>query len=804
MMHTAAVRLISLRSCSDSAGHKAADVFRRILHCLVLILSISISTSVHAAPKLIRIGIVLDEPSDYQERAIVALAQELDELGGSEFIFDIASSRRLMGRGERSSIRAAISSLMQRSDVDLIICLGPIGSDTALTVRKTKPVIAAAVISPELQNFPATAEGTSGVENLHYLGVNVDLAAALKRFQASTGAKKLAVVVEDSTLQGLAAVAQSLESVIASNKNGSVIVGVDYASDERLRDLLPSDVEAVFMLPQLARTNEQRALQIDDVLSRGLPSLSTMGQEDAEAGFTYAISLIPNPEQLARRLAVDIRDIALGRSAGSLLVAFTPRDRLTVNLAVARALQLNVPFDVLFEANMINELGENSEVFTLNEVIEQSLSRNLDIAIAQQDLESAYEDTNIARSSLLPQLNAELSYEAFDDDLALIPSFIPNETTTASVNLSQSIYSETNLSSYRSTRFLQDGQEADFRATRLNVIQSTANAYLNLLIAKTEREIQRDNIRLTRANLERAQFRYRVGSANRSEVFRFETVLASDLQAIAGAQANYQRALFELNEILRAPINRAFAVAETGVESTEIFGDARLAPYVNGPANLAIFADFLSLEALENSPELDELNSQIASQERLLLAAKRRRYVPTIDFVSSVEEVIDNDGASMPRDYDEDWRVGIELSLPLFEGAAIEARKRQARVQLRRLELARNQTELSLETGTRNAVTQASASRLSIDFAKQSERAALRTLNLVTDSYTRGRSKYIDLIDAQSSYLTERLAAANATYEYLLDLVALQRSIGFFDFTASDDFKDRWFARLQVFSQERK
>lgn len=758
-----------------------------------------------AAPRTVKLGVVHDEQSLLMTETVSLLRRELDVMGGEEFRFEIKMDRERSASGQRHVIADELNRLNQRSDVDIVVALGPVGSDVLLDIarkgRLPKPTIAAAVIAAAEQSAPATPQGTSGVENLHYLGANIDLVAALARFRDSTGAERVTLVADKTTRDGVPAIARALDVLVAESEPVYTLAVIDYSGTGDLNSAISDDTGAVFMLPQLGRSIAQRERQVSDALNLKLPVLSTNGGVDAEAGFLYSIALIPSASQLAKRLAVDIRDIALGRPAADLLVALTPRDRLTVNLATAREINADVPFDVLFEANAIGEREITEETLSLVDVITESLQANLEIAVSQEDLLSAYEDTKLSRAPLLPQLSADLDWEAFDDDLAIIPDFIPSETTTASVSVTQSIYSETTVSNFQSTRYLQDAEEAEYATTKLDVVEATSSAYLNVLIAKTELEIQRDNIRLTRANLERAQFRYRVGSANRGEVYRFETVLASDLQAVAAAQAGLQQARFALNQLLRRPIKTEFGVADTTIDNPKVFGDARLGKYISGPNSEQTFADFLTEEAYNNSPELDELDARIASQERLLLAAKRRRYVPNIDLVGSVEEVIDNDGASMPRDYNDDWRVALEVTLPLYEGSAIAARKRQAQVQLRRLTLQRAQTRLRLETDSRNALAAASASRLSIGFAQQSEEAALQTLTLVTDSYTRGRSNYIDLIDAQSSYLTERLAAANASYEYLLDLIELQRAIGFFDYAASNETRDEWFERLNRFSE---
>jgi len=752
-----------------------------------------------ASNSAIRIGILQDEMSPWMSKAVSALRAELNELGGQEFSFVIAGGAPIVSTGDRQAIASELAKLMSRRDVDLIVTMGPTGSDVVNTASITKPTIAAAVVSAEQQGFSVTEQGTSGRENVHYLAANIDLLAALQRFREGTESAKLAVIVEESARRGVPAIAELVGELASQDVETMAVGTIDYGGTGSLLAVIPEDADAVFMLPQMARTEEQRALQVNELLAKRLPVLSTMGSEDAEAGFLYSIALIPSPQQIGRRLALDIRDIALGRPASSLLVSLAPRGRLTLNMATARAIDADLPFDVLFEANVIGELAGSTEIYTLLEVLGLTLERNLGLAVAQERLVARAEDTEIARSELYPQLSAGFALESFDDDLAIDAEVIPSETATASFSLSQSIYSESKLSNYRSQQFLQMAEEAEVNTTELDVVENASNTYLNVLIAKTELEIQRDNIRLTRANLERAQFRYRVGSADRSEVFRFETLLASDLQSVASARATLQQAQFALNEVLRRPIAQPIGVGHDGVYSPSVFGDERIGNYINGSSREQRFADFVVSEALNNSPEVMEIQARIASQERLVTAAKRRRYVPTVDLVGSVEEVVADSGASRARNYDEDWQIALEFSLPLYQGSAIAANRRQARSELRRLKLLQAQTELQLETEARDAVAAVSASRLSIKFAEKSEEAANRTLSLVTDSYSRGRSSYIDLIDAQTSYLSERLAAANASYQYLLDLIALQRSIGFFNYAASKQASDEWFSRLDDF-----
>ncbi len=61
---------------------------------------------------------------------------------------------------------------------------------------------------------------------------------------------------------------------------------------------------------------------------------------------------------------------------------------------------------------------------------------------------------------------------------------------------------------------------------RLDIAQQTATAYLNVLRAKTFERVQKDNLQLTRSNLELARVRRQIGVSGPAEVYRWESQMA--------------------------------------------------------------------------------------------------------------------------------------------------------------------------------------------------------------------------------------------------------------------------------------
>ncbi len=82
--------------------------------------------------------------------------------------------------------------------------------------------------------------------------------------------------------------------------------------------------------------------------------------------------------------------------------------------------------------------------------------------------------------------------------------------------------------------------------------------------------------------------------------------------------------------------------------------------------------------------------------------------------------------------------------------------------------------------------------------SKDAARAAHLNLDLVTGNYSRGTKSIIDLLDTQNSALTSDQRAVNASYDFLIDMMSVQRAMGRFLFYESGAEQDAWYDRLAV------
>jgi outer membrane protein TolC len=152
---------------------------------------------------------------------------------------------------------------------------------------------------------------------------------------------------------------------------------------------------------------------------------------------------------------------------------------------------------------------------------------------------------------------------------------------------------------------------------------------------------------------------------------------------------------------------------------------------------------------------------------------------------------------------DTNWSLGVTMSLPLFTSGERPAVRRQDRDALAGLRFQREALAERLEQRIRSALHEAGASYASIQLARDAAEASRRSLELVTDAYSRGAVSIIELLDAQNASVLSEESAANAVYDFLIDMLEVERSLGKFYFRASPMEVEALFERVDDFFEER-
>lgn len=752
------------------------------------------------AAKVVTVGIITDGPIEHISWSPELFKNELRVLTRADFEVLFPAAKQLDGGWSAERISATLKQLQEDPEVDMVLALGYVSSAIAALNRSLrKPTFAPFIMDADLQGLPRK-NNISGVKNLNYLSSGADFVRDLQIFKRVAGCKKVAVFVDEASYAAQPGLIRRAQEVTAAG--GVELLFIQQRSrNEDLAARLPDGVDSV-VITDLTRLDPAA---MDDLIAalieKRLPSYSLLDSRLVERGLLMAEAPATDWRRLARRNALNMYAVIQGEPTERQPVHFKSKRRLTINMATARAIGISPRFDILHEALLFHEEPEpHGRPLSLAAVALEAVAANLDLRAAALGLEVGQTRVDESRAKLMPQLNASIGYSRLNDDsTAVMSGAVARQSTAAAITLSQLIYSDSIRANVEIQRYLQANRQALKRQLELDIILEATAAYLNLLKAQTLVQIRREEMNLSRTNLELARDRQRIGVASPAEGYRWESELATSRQELLNAQAQLQLTRDAVNRLLHRPLKEPFIAEQATLDDPSLIVSRKeLFEYVSNDHTFELMVDFMLIEGVAASPELEGLEALIAASKRELETRRRAYWSPTVTLQGEITNVMDETRvAGLAAEGDTDWSVGVQVSLPLFEGGARRARQSGSRLTFNQHLTQRDATRERIAQRIRVTLHQIGASYPSIQLSKDAANAARKNLDLVTDAYSRGAVSIIDLLDAQNAALVAEESATNAVFDFLIDLMNLQRSLGGFDFFLDEQGLDSWLERLR-------
>jgi outer membrane protein TolC/ABC-type uncharacterized transport system substrate-binding protein len=785
-----------------------------LIPCLIAASLLSPSPAPAEELQVVTIGVLIDGESERTMTLLDLLKTEIDVLTRTEYDLRLPADKTIIADWTRAGVEIGMGQLLADDDVDLVLAVGAIAADVAANRAVfPKPVITPLAIDAQVQSFPFDpSSGGSGVFNFTYANILAPTNRDIQTFLEIHPFSKLAVIIQPALAEAMPALPGTALAPLAELDVEAILVTARATPAETVA-AIPDQAEAVYVLP-LMRFDEDDIEELAEGLkARGLPSFSMFGVLEVERGLLAGLRTRNFWPRLARRVALNVQRILLGENAGDIPVSFAENPRLVINMRTARSVGVFPSWLAMSGADLLYEEEiQGVEVMRLTDAVQMAERANLDLAAFDRRVAAGLQTVEEAKGRVRPQVLASASGIQIDEDRAAASFGSQSEKSfAASLGLDQIIYSEAAFANIAIQKSLQDNLEVQREILRLDVVQEAATAFLIVLRAQGLYEIQKENLRVSRRNLELAQIRQRIGTAGISEVYRWQSAIATSEQATVLSRESLNVAKVNLNRVL----NRAQAtkfVPENVDHLSPIFmsGDLRTWRYIYSPRGYEIFIEFMVELGLKNSVELEAIDAAIAAAQRAASAARRRLYIPEFFFNAEFRRYLSRSGAGsdeieiplpieFPRVDDTDWSVGLFGALPLYAGGSNRAAQRQTQEELYQLQVERKAVSDRVEQRIRSALLLGGASFYSIELAQAAADAALASLDLVTESYASGAVTIVELLDSQAAALRASENASNAVYDFLIDFMEVERSVSMFSFFQTPAERDDFYRQVHEY-----
>lgn len=731
--------------------------------------------------RTITVGVVQDGPVAGVD-LVPGIEDELNNLVASDITVRFKAAPEFDGGWDGMGVRTALESALRDPEVDIVLGAGYVVTVMAARddVELTKPFVSASIHRADIPDLPLGEDGHWLKQNFSATVLAVRTERDMEGLERILVFDTLYIAIDPLHVNYVTGLKEAIDDYEREYGFATKLVPVSGDVQGVLAGL-PDGVKILYLtdLPRLSEA--ERSELINGLTSRGIATFSMMGRADVELG--ALVATIPDvSQQMVRRVALNLSRLIRGRAVSELPVFLTVDTRILINGETAAAVGYYPDFQMRAYAHFLHgeALGESEELLTLREALDAAEIGNVQLAIKDADVESAYRGKQRALSPMLPQILGVASYTKYEP--VLDTGLLPTDLTAAGLRVSQMVFDDKIISDYRSSNRLHESTELERETRRLDVLTDAGQSYLEFALARVLMRVQADNVELTENNLELSKIRYDVGYSGKDEVFRWDAELAQRRTQLLRTNTTVEASRIALNQVLGIQQNLRWMPEEFEVDANELsFMGARLSGALRSPDAVNALREFLVVLATENSPELLAYDRTVEAQE-IQYGQRKRKFVLPSFFANFTYDYQFDRSPYLEGARDDTYRFELGAALPIFNGAD---RYQDMKLQASRLEGLRQEREYVrqlVEQRARTAIRRLESSFPSLRLTRQAAESSNLNLEVVQDKYAQGIVNITDLLEAQNQNFTAEQNAAAAVYTFLGDLIVLQRAISWFEY----------------------
>jgi NodT family efflux transporter outer membrane factor (OMF) lipoprotein len=401
----------------------------------------------------------------------------------------------------------------------------------------------------------------------------------------------------------------------------------------------------------------------------------------------------------------------------------------------------------------------------LNDLIDESLKHNPDLAAAQQALGQAVENVRAQRGAYFPQIDAGINATRQKTGEVLSSGVASNSTlyslTTAQLSISYvpDLWGA-NRRQVESLVAQADVQRFQLEATYLTLTSNLVNAAVQEASLRAQISATQDMIDSQSKILEANKKQWALGDASQVDVAAQEAVLE---QTRAGLPP-LQKQLAQQRDLLAALSGRT---PDQDVPTRFMFGDLQL------PQALPLS---LPARLVEQRPDVRVADAQLhaaCAQVGVAFAARLPNINVTASWGSATDQMHALFGSGTGF-----WNLGAAVTAPLFDGGTLKHRQRAAEAAYRQAAEQYRSTVLSALQNVADTLHALQSDADAMAVAVRAEQAAMRSFSIAQKRYALGDISTVALLNAQVTYRQAELNLIQARASRYADTVALFQALG--------------------------
>ncbi|WP_254527931.1 MULTISPECIES: TolC family protein [unclassified Sphingobacterium] len=423
----------------------------------------------------------------------------------------------------------------------------------------------------------------------------------------------------------------------------------------------------------------------------------------------------------------------------------------------------------LMVAGMLSgSLLHAQETLTLQEAVKFALENKAEAKKAMLDLENSEYQIDEVRAGALPQINGSASVK-YNAIIPSMPLEVGGQTqylkmgqpwnSTAGLSVNQQIFNQSLFTGLKAAKTTREFYIINRQLTDESLIEKVANAYYDVFQTQLQLETIDNNLENTN---------------------KTKTVIEGLVTAGIARQIDLDRIIVNINNLVaqRQIVVNALELKENALKfaiGMPIETDIEL-PEETFDVNLEMATSTMDLSGrteiklMEKQAELLELNRK----------SMKAAYYPSLSFGGDIG--YQGFGQGIPGSNDFKWfptsGLGLNLSIPIFNGGSTKAKINQATIQIKQLEVDIEDTRLGLNLANENAKAQIKNSLLTVDANRRNVDLSKEVLDDTQNNYRNGLATLTELLDAENALATAENNLNTSLLNYKIAEIQLIKANG--------------------------
>lgn len=401
----------------------------------------------------------------------------------------------------------------------------------------------------------------------------------------------------------------------------------------------------------------------------------------------------------------------------------------------------------------------------LDSLIEVGMQRNYNLAMATRRIRMAQDAVGSARASYFPNLSLGVGYDNERSSGLLYGSKGAASTTSyfsGTVNMSWEVDVFGKITAQvKAKKAALQVSRADRAGVMVSLAAQIASTYIDLRVSQAEIKVANEHAESQMKALKIAQARFETGLASMLDVDQAKTVYYNTISMLPSLE----------NEVHQDINALAVLLADNPANLSEVLSKTQPLP-----SYMQIVSTGIPADLLRRRPDVVEAEEEINEYAAQLGIAKKD-YLPDLSISGSVGVAAHRPGDLFKGPAFE-YSIAPTLSWTIFDGLARNYNISSARENMQSAIDNYNLTVITAFEETDNALSTYFSNLKYIDTLNKLVESSRNYDLLSIDQYKNGLAPFINVADAQISYLSYQNTLIQAQGQALVALIDLYKALG--------------------------